>query len=163
MDKRRSDNIRIICILLSLVCLAMFLIGAGVPNKQNKDSVTYTQTEIDMISAVVMKEVGDCSKESQIAVTNVIINRLKNGGFGDSIYEILHEDGQFESIDNYYDESNKPTQECIDAVIDALTMKDNSLGAIYYCNMDYIDNNEIIEWYESLDFLFELDGQRYYK
>lgn len=123
----------------------------------------YTETEVAMIEAVVMHEVGHCSRESKIAVANIILNRVKDGRFGDSVYEVLHRKGQFDAIHNYYDSEIVPDEACRLAVLDALGGEDNSQGALYYCNTDYIENPETIRWFHSLEFLLELDGQKLYK
>ena len=122
----------------------------------------FTDEEINMIASVIMHEVGNCSAGSKIAVTNVILNRLNDGRFGDSIYEVLHADGQFEAIHNYYDQEILPDKDCMECVMQAIEGTDNTLGALYYCNMNYIDDRTK-EWFNSLDFLFEMDGQNFYK
>lgn len=132
-------------------------------SKINMERIQFTQTEISMIEAVVMHEVGHCSRESKIAVANVILNRLQDGRFGGSVYEVLHKNGQFEAIHNYYEGEIEPDMECKAAVLDALRGENNSQGALYYCNMDYIQDERTKGWFQSMDFLFELDGQRFYR
>ena len=142
------------------------------PNiKQQKEAVSnyttthkqYTQKEIDMITAVVMQEVGYCSRDSMIAVTNVILNRVKDGRFGETIYDVLHAKNQFNSIKNYYNKQLPPTQSCKSAVIAALNGEDNSSGALYYYAPKYVKSESTIRWFNSKQFLFELDGQNFYK
>ena len=123
----------------------------------------YTQEEVDMIAAVVMHEVGYCSRESKIAVTYVILNRLKDGRFGSNIYEVLHKDNQFSAIQNYYSPQILPDEACRNAVKAALSGEDNSYGALYFCNPAYVNSDKARRWFSSLELVFTLDNQNYYK
>lgn len=122
-----------------------------------------TEEEFRMIAAVVMHEVGHCSRESKIAVTNVILNRLEDGRFGKSIHEILHAPGQFAAISNYYEKELPVDAACIEAVEAALRGEDNSRGAVYYCNPDYVEDPYTRAWFASLEPVLRLDGQVYYR
>ena len=123
----------------------------------------YTQEEFDMIAAVVMHEVGYCSRASKIAVTNVILNRVKDGRFGSSIYEVLHKGNQFTAIQNYYHPRILPDEACRKAVMAALQGEDNSCGALYFCNPAYVNSDKSRQWFSSLELVFTLDNQNYYK
>ena len=122
----------------------------------------FSQQEIDMIAAVVMHEVGYCSQESKIAVTHVILNRLEDGRFGDSIYEVLHVDGQFDAVHNYYDRELPPDEDCLDAVLEALAGTDSTNGALYYCNLSNVTDQGALSWFATLKPTMELDGQTYF-
>lgn len=123
----------------------------------------YTEKEIDMVSAVVMHEVGYCSRESKIAVANVILNRVKDGRFGADIYDVLHRGNQFDAIENYYSRRIPPDEACRAAVISAMMGEDNSHGALYFCNPAYIGSPAARRWFNSLELLFTIDDQNYYK
>ena len=123
----------------------------------------YSEIDIEMISAVVMHEVGNCSRDSKIAVTNLILNRLNDGRFGDTIYDVLHAKGQFTAIHNYYDNEIVPNEDCIEAVKAAIDGEDNSKGALYYCNLSYISDRSTKSWFNSMELVLTLDGQNYYK
>lgn len=123
----------------------------------------YTQEEIDMVSAVVMHEVGYCSRESKIAVANVILNRVKDGRFGKDIYEVLHKGNQFGAIKNYYTQRIPTDDACRSAVMAAMMGEDNSRGALYFCNPAYVNSEGARRWFASLELVFTIDGQNYYK
>lgn len=123
----------------------------------------YTEQEIDMVSAVVMHEVGYCSRESKIAVANVILNRVKDGRFGANIYEVLHKGNQFGAIENYYSRRIPPDEDCRGAVVSAMLGEDNSRGALYFCNPAYVGSAAARRWFNSLELLFTIDNQNYYK
>ena len=127
-----------------------------------EEPLPYTDQEIEMIAAVVMHEVGHCSKESKLAVTRVIANRLADGRFGKTVYEVLHARGQFGAIHNYYDHEIVPDEACFAAVREALREGGNKNGALYFCNPQMIGAGNA-RWFSSLQFLFSLDGQYYYR
>lgn len=127
-----------------------------------EEPLPYTDQEIEMIAAVVMHEVGHCSKESKLAVTRVIANRLADGRFGKTVYEVLHAKGQFGAIHNYYDHEIVPDEACYAAVREALREGGDRSGALYFCNPRMIGAGNA-RWFSSLQFLFSLDGQYYYR
>lgn len=124
---------------------------------------SYTQEEVDMMTAVVMHEVGYCSRESKIAVANVILNRVKDGRFGKTIYDVLHAKNQFTAINNYYAPRIVPDEQCKEAVLAALAGEDNSHGALYFCNPNYVNSARAKVWFAQLDLVFQIDGQNYYR
>ena len=136
--------------------------STGLSKQDSKQLYDITQQELDMIAAVVMHEVGHCSRESKVAVTNVILNRLKDGRFGDSIYDILHQPNQFSAISNYYTPTIPADEACYEAVHAALQGEDNSNGALYYCNPQYIFSDSVRAWFDSLEVVLKLDGQLFY-
>lgn len=123
----------------------------------------YTREEVDMVSAVVMHEVGYCSRESKLAVANVILNRVRDGRFGADIYEVLHKGNQFGAIENYYSNRIPPDGDCRRTVIAAMMGEDNSRGALYFCNPAYVNSAGARRWFASLELVFTIDNQNYYK
>lgn len=131
--------------------------------ESNLPGLPFTQTELDMMTAVVMHEVGHCSTQSKQAVTHVILNRLKDGRFGSSITEILHTKDQFEAIENYYYEKVPVDEACRNAVMQAIYQPDTTNGALYYCNLKYIKDEKTLQWFHSMQLVLQLEGQNYYK
>lgn len=124
-------------------------------------SISYTYQEYEMLCAVVMHEVGYCSTYSQQLVTSLIINRVLDGRFGNSIYEVLHAPDQFTAIDNYYSPTVPVTEEVRAVVKNVLNDEhDYANGALYYyaprwCGyMSYFENKQLVA---------EHDGQRFFK
>lgn len=116
----------------------------------------FTAKEISLIEHIVMNEVGHCSEQSKIAVANVILNRLDSPDFPDTVREVVYAPRQFSAVYG----TLKPDKHTQEAVKKALNGEDNSMGAVYYYAPRYTGT---IAWFESLEFLFELDGQRYFK
>lgn len=124
--------------------------------------VEYTEEEFDMLCYVLQGEVGNCSEQSKIAVANVILNRVKDARFPNSISGVLTQDNQFTAIYGYYSGSTVPSENTIECARRALMGEDNTNGAIYYYAPQYV-GGETGSWFESLEFCMELDGQRYFK
>lgn len=124
--------------------------------------ISCTDEEFEMLCYVLQGEVGNCSEESKIAVANVVINRVKSSAFPNSVSGVLEAPNQFTAIYGYYNRSKKPSQNTIDCAKRALAGEDNSNGAIYYYAPKYCGGSTAA-WFESLNFCFEIDGQRYFK
>ena len=122
----------------------------------------YTDEEYEMLCYVLQGEVGDCSEASKIAVANVIINRVKSSQFPDSISAVLTVPSQFDAIYGYYNGTTVPTQNTRECAARALAGEDNTGGATYYYAPGYCGGSTA-SWFETLQFCYEVDGQRYFK
>lgn len=125
-------------------------------------TVNYTAEEFDMLCYVLQNEVGSLSENSKLAVANVILNRVKSSSFPNTITGVLTASNQFTAITNYYSKVNPPTQSTINCAQRALNGEDNSCGAVYYYAPQYCGGSTA-QWFESLSFCMELDGQRFFK
>ncbi len=124
--------------------------------------ISYTDEEFEMLCYVLQGEVGNCSEGSKIAVANVVINRVKSSQFPNTIEGVLTAPNQFTAITSYYNRTKTPTQNTIDCAKRALEGEDNTNGAIFYYAPKYCGASTAA-WFETLNFCFELDGQRYFK
>ena len=124
--------------------------------------IKYTEEEFIMMCYVLQNEAGNLSAKSKIAVSNVIINRVKSSRFANSISEVLTQPGQFTCINNYYNKTNPPSQHTKECVRRALNGEDYSNGALFYYAPRYCGGSTAA-WFESLTFCMELEGQRFFK
>lgn len=60
----------------------------------------FTNEEIKLLEHIVMAEAGIEPYEGQIAVTNVILNRLNHGGYGNTLKEVIYRKCQFSPVGN---------------------------------------------------------------
>ena len=73
---------------------------------------TYTDNDLYVLSHVIFAEAGNYSKELQIGVGSVVLNRVADERFPDTIEEVVFQDGQYACTwdGNYYKE---PSEEAI--------------------------------------------------
>lgn len=64
---------------------ADFLTGATAPGK----GVQYDENDIDKLTRTILGEAGNQSAEGKAAVAHIVVNRLKRGGYGNSIAGIV--------------------------------------------------------------------------
>ena len=121
-----------------------------------------SKREIRMIEAVVMHEVGYCSRESMIAVTHVILNRVESPLFPDTVEEVLHQKGQFTAIHNYYDCEFPVSYRVHKAVREAMRIKDTTGGALFFYAPRYLPaDSPAMRWFQSLETTLVLEGVSY--
>lgn len=132
------------------------------PTLSEEPVIKFTDEELVMFYYVVEGEVGGCSEESKLAVANVIINRVKSPRFANSLSGVLTARNQFTAINNYYSKRRAPTASTKDCVNRALHGEDNSSGALFFYSRRYCSASTA-NWFESMNFCFEIDGQRYFK
>ena len=88
--------------------------------KDNNQMLYLTQSDIYLMSQVVYAESKGEPYEGKVAVASVILNRALNNGFPDTIQDVIFQPKAFSCIvDGSIDV--EPTQECFDAVYDALS------------------------------------------
>ncbi len=124
---------------------------------------TVSPQEVEMLEAVVMHEVGYCSRESMIAVAHVVLNRVESPLFPDTVAKVLHQQGQFTAIHNYYDGERPVTPAVREAVADALEMTDVTGGALYFYSPRYMQSGNALRWFQSLETTLTYEGVRYCK
>lgn len=129
------------------------------------EPIYFTYKELDMLYYIVEREAQDLSMEHKSIITNVIINRVKSNCFPNTINEVIHQDGQFASLHNVYDHSRIPTQDTKIAVSEALLglIEDNSQGALYFCNLSLVKNENTVSWFNSMEKLFDLEGHSFFR
>ena len=118
-----------------------------------------TDEEIEMLKYIVEQETRGGSYRHKCIVTNVVLNRVKDSRFPNTVREVLLQKNQFSSTWNYYQKRNKPDEKTENAVNDVLNGKveDESNGALYFHSMSSDG------WFSSLSFVMEMEGHRFFK
>lgn len=118
-----------------------------------------TDEEIEMLKYIVEQETRGGSYRHKCIVTNVILNRVKDSRFPNTVKGVLLQKNQFSSTWNYYQKKNKPDDNTVNAVNDVLNgrVKDESNGALYFHSM----SND--GWFGTLTFVMEFEGHRFFK
>lgn len=90
-------------------------------------------SEIDLMAKVVCLEAKDEPYEGKVAVASIIINRLKDSKFPDTIAEVVYEKGAFPSMEDK-GINIKVDEEYYKAVYDAINGWDQSNHSLYFWN-----------------------------
>lgn len=101
--------------------------------KENDQMIYLTQSDIHLMSQIVYAESKGEPFEGKIAVASVILNRVLSTGFPDTIQDVIFQPRAFSCVVNGKIDV-VPTQECFDAVYEALTGKDPTGDAVFFYN-----------------------------
>ena len=96
---------------------------------------------------MVYVESGAEPYEGQLAVANVILNRVKDSRFDDTIAEVIYAPGQFPGAHNGVLDNvlySGPSESCMRAAEEALAGV-NNIGGYYYFN-GYVDLSTVSEY-----------------
>ena len=136
-------------------------------DKADKYLVDLSDGDVDILERIVEAEATGEDIKGKILVANVILNRVKDGDFPDSIKGVVFQkDGgtyQFSPIkDNRY-WSVKVSKDTVKAVDRVRKGEDYSKGALYFSARSRADKNSM-RWFDShLDYLFRYGGHEFFK
>ena len=134
-----------------------------------EQQVVYDLSDDDMevLLRIVEAEAGCEDEEGKLLVANVILNRMKDKAFPDTVKEVVfqQENGvsQFSPIADgrYYDV--QISKETIRAVSRALRGEDISEGALYFAAREHADADRMKWFDEKLTYLFVHGGHEFFK
>ena len=139
--------IKIIC-TFSIIMLFTFLIYIGISNFSNTEveaaSKASGTSDLQLIARAINGEARGEIYEGQVAVGAVILNRVKDSKFPNTIAGVIYEPGAFTAVSD--GQINVPIKEgstVLKAAQDALNGWDPTGGAIYYFNPDTATNSWI--------------------
>jgi N-acetylmuramoyl-L-alanine amidase len=101
--------------------------------RSDETIVPITAQEKDLLVRLVSAEARGESLEGQIAVAAVIFNRVRSSRFPGTVWEVLHQPGQFTPIEQNT-LPNKAGSSSVDAVNRALRGEDPTDGALFFYN-----------------------------
>ncbi|WP_029503818.1 cell wall hydrolase [Lachnoclostridium phytofermentans] len=106
------------------------------PTKTNRAAIEVSDEEIYLLATVVAMEAMSESYEGQLAVANVVVNRMLDGYWGDTIHDVVYAPGQFSGANSGRIEKFRPkvTESCKKAAIEALA-GNNNIGDYMYFRM----------------------------
>ena len=101
---------------LPIILLSAALAGAGTVETETERS--YSDDDVWYLSRVIQAESGYCQKEMMEGVGSVVLNRVADDRFPDSIPEVIQQPGQYSTLS--WLSSQTPTEEVMDVTIDLL-------------------------------------------
>ena len=125
------------------ILLSVALAGAGTVETETEQ--TYTDEDLYVLSHIISAEAGNCGEEMLIAVGSVVLNRVADERFPDTIKEVVFDPGQYSPTWNgTY--CNEPTDDALD-VAEFLLENGSQLPA----DVIYQSNEIIGEYYDQID------------
>lgn len=102
---------------------------------EDKEVISLNDDQLYLLSKLVAAEARGESYEGQVAVAAVVINRVKDPRFPDSIEGVIYQKNAFSVVkDGYID--IQPTNESYKAAKEAIQGNDPTSKAIYFWNPD---------------------------
>ncbi|GKU76511.1 cell wall hydrolase [Paenibacillus sp. L3-i20] len=105
-----------------------------VPSIFAKEAEPFTDKDLSLLAKITQVESGNESYEGQLGVANVILNRVKDSRFPNSIEGVIYSGKQFPPAHNGMLDKSKPNASVLRAAKDALNGKNNVGGAVYFFN-----------------------------
>lgn len=124
--------------------------------------IDFTEQDYDVLLHIVEAEAGGCDHQGKVLVANVVINRVRSGGFPSTITEVVYQNNQFSPVKSgtlYSVSVSEGTQAAVNA---ALTGEDYSCGALFFAARSKA-NASNMRWFDThLRFLFEHGGHEFF-
>ena len=125
-----------------------------------------TDEDYTTLLKIVEAEAGGEDYTGKLLVANVVLNRVKDESFPDSITEVVYQTSngraQFSPVGSGRIEKVTVSEETITAVTDALNGADESEGALYFAARKYADPDKMRWFDEKLLFLFTYGGHEFF-
>lgn len=118
------------------------LAAMGIMSSGNSSGGTSSSADLNLLARLVYAEARGESYTGQVAVAAVVLNRVKNSSFPNTIAGVIYQRGAF-SVVNDGQINLTPNQTAISAAQDALNGWDPTYGAIYYFNPNTATNSWI--------------------
>ncbi|MED1741568.1 cell wall hydrolase [Bacillus swezeyi] len=117
--------------------------------EEKEDSPEITGEERELLSRLVHAEAKGESFKGKVAVANVVLNRVGDGGFPDSIKSVIYQKNAFEPVLNG-SINRKPDRESVEAVEVAVDHDKKETDALYFYNPDiatdgWIKTRKVVE------------------
>lgn len=109
-----------------------------------RDPITVTDEDLRVFALVVAAEAYWEPYEGKLAVANVIVNRLLDGRYGNTIYSVVTAPGQFSGYNHIDKFQSYDLSDCYAACREALSGK-NNIGDYMFFHADYYVNSHD-EW-----------------
>ena len=88
----------------AMILLAATLAGAG--SVETEAEKPYTEEDLYILSHIISAEAGNCSEDMMLSVGSVVLNRVRDDRFPNTIEEVVFQQGQYSPTWNgaYYAE-----------------------------------------------------------
>lgn len=117
----------ILGVLLAAVVVVLYLIATGVLHPAYADE--YTEDDLYELSHVIAGEANDSSKIMKQYVGSVVLNRVADERFPNTVYDVVHQPGQYSCTwdGNFSKEPNEETFEVAKDLLENGSIIDSSV------------------------------------
>ena len=130
-----KKNSFVFIILIFFVLIFMFFCIATVPTEIIAVGTSNSTSDIQLLARAINGEARGESYEGQVAVGAVILNRVKNSSFPNTIAGVIYQPGAFTAVsDGQINVAIAENSTVVKAARDALNGWDPTGGCIYYFN-----------------------------
>ncbi len=105
-----------------------------IPSIMTNKATPFTDADLRLLANISQIEAGRTSYEGQLGVANVILNRVKDSRFPDTIKGVVYSGKQFPPAHNGMLDRSTPNASALQAAKDALNGKNNVKNALYFFN-----------------------------
>lgn len=119
--------------VLTAVLIALFVV-LGLSHSGGRGPVSFTESDVTLLARLIDAEARGESYRGKVAVGAVVVNRVKDPRFPNTIRDVIYEPGQFysEGIPRF----PVPSTESRRAAEAALRGEDPTGGALFFYNPD---------------------------
>ncbi|WP_456279408.1 cell wall hydrolase [Bacillus sp. AK128] len=112
--------------------------------EMKKHKIVVSEAEKNLLARLVLAEAKGEPYSGKVAVAEVVLNRVEDEQFPNSINEVIYEENQFEPVQNNSIEQ-AADQESIEAVEEALLVEKHDTVALYFYNPETASDHWIRE------------------
>ena len=90
---------------------------------------TYTEDDLYVLSHIISAEAGNCSEDMMLSVGSVVLNRVADDRFPDTISEVVFQEGQYSPTWDgaYYNEPTEAAQKVAKRLLEEGSQIDGSV------------------------------------
>ena len=123
----------------------------------------YSESDYNVLLRIVQAEAGNCDIEGRVMVANVILNRVEDDAFPNTITKVVYQKHQFSPVSNGSIKRCRVTAETVEAVGRALSGEDLTDGALYFMNR-HASSKKNASWFDRhLEFLFKHGNHEFFR
>lgn len=128
--------------------------------------ISVSNQDIECLMRIVEAEAGCEDRIGKLLVANVVINRVRNDAFPDTVTEVVYQRNshstQFSPVSNGRIDTVKISDETKEVVYSALLGEDVSQGALYFVARKYADPDKVCWFDDNLTHLFSHGGHDFF-
>ena len=128
--------------------------------------IEVSEKDIETLMCIVEAEAGGEDRKGKLLVANVVINRVKDSHFPDTVTQVVYQRNskvaQFSPVSDGRIDTVTVSEETKEAVYSALYGEDVSQGALYFMARNIADPSKVCWFDNNLTLLFSYGGHDFF-